>query len=317
MLFHSFKDQNLEIYKLEGGALTDISNDAGTDSRPSRSLDSLKIVFQSNRSGTVQLYLVDANGQNLKQLTTTGNNINAMFGPDNKQVVYQSDRNGNWDIYVLDITSMKETQLTTDPHNDINPYWAPSADAGGQYWITFESDRSGNSNVLVLNVNSGDEFSVTRSTVNTVFPTWSPNGKQLGFLAEVGGVVYNLLVSNVDGSSLTTITNGVMDTGNPAWSPDGNKLAYQANVNGKLDVYTYDLTANKQYQVTQGEGVNSGPSWDCGGTMVAFTSTRTGTPNLFDAIWTGGSPAETLTTGTATNKWVQWAPTKDTSSRAH
>jgi TolB protein len=305
----------LEVYRLSlsgSGGMTNISNSTSTDSRPNRSRDSKWIVFQSNRSGTVQLYLVDADGQNLKQLTTTGNNTNAMFSPDARSVVYQSDRNGNWDIFVLNIATGEEKQLTTDAHSDVNPYFSPSGE-----WITYQSDRTGNDNVLVLNVATGEEFSVTRSATNVIFPSWSPNGKQLSYLTDVGNALYNLTVSAIDGSDAKTITQGSMDTGNTAWSPEGNRIAYQAQNNNKLDVYTYDLKNDKQYQVTAGEGVNSGPSWDCGGQHVAFTSTRTGSPNLLMAVWTGGE-AEFLTNDALTNKWVLWSPTEDNlSSRAH
>jgi Tol biopolymer transport system component len=315
LLFHTFRDQNLEVYKLSltgDKALQNISQSTSTDSRPNRSLDSSKIVFQSNRSGTVQLYVVDANGQNLKQLTTIGNNVNAMFNPKATHVVYQSDRNGNWDLFLLDLASGTEKQLTTDSNNDINPYWSPDG-----LWVTYQSDRTGNDNVLVLNVNTGEEFSVTRGTADSSFPNWSPNGKQLSFLTDAGNALFNLTVSAIDGSGLVTITTGPMDTGNTAWSPEGNRIAYQAMNGDKLDVFTYDLRNSKQYQVTNGEGVNSGPSWDCGGQNVAFTSTRTGSPNVLMSVWTGGE-ANFLTNDNFTNKWVLWSPTEDNlSSRAH
>jgi len=43
---------------------------AGSDEDPAWSPDGRKIVFASSRSGSYQLYSIDLDGQNLRQLTT-------------------------------------------------------------------------------------------------------------------------------------------------------------------------------------------------------------------------------------------------------
>jgi Tol biopolymer transport system component len=65
-VFHSFRLGDLEIFRLDGVEASDgsnvvnISNNAASDSRPSRSPDDKWIVFQSNRDGNVELYLSDS-----------------------------------------------------------------------------------------------------------------------------------------------------------------------------------------------------------------------------------------------------------------
>jgi WD40 repeat protein len=316
LIFHTFRDQNLEIYRLDGvegvpGAqLFNLSNSTAVDSRPSRSPNDQWMVFESNRNGNVELYYGDMQGQSQVRLTNTNaNNINAMVGPDNKTVIFQSDRNGNWDIFSIDITTGLERQLTTDSHDDVHPYWSPDPN-----WIVFESNRTGSPNLFLLNLSTGNEFQVTRDVVEDIFPAWSPNGEQLAFLSNVSGF-WSLFVVDVTGKNLLQITHEG-DAGNVSWSPEGNRLAYQVENNGNVDVYTYDLQTGKEYRLTDYAGPDSAPTWDCSGTRIAFTSTRDGDPNLLQVSWQGG-PQTNLTINPATDKWAEWSPSKETGSRGH
>lgn len=315
IVFHSFRTGNLQIFRLDGvegasGAnVINLSNSAATDTRPSRSPNDAMVVFQSNRNGNVELYLTDSEGKAQTRLTTTkSNNVNAMFGPDNASVIYQSDRNGNWDIYLLDVKTGTDRQLTSNTADDVNPYWSPDKD-----WIVFQSNRSGSWNIYMLNVSTGTEYAVTSFAEDAVFPSWSPNGKQLAFLANLDGN-WNLFVSNLQGGQLQQITSQG-NAGNASWSPDGFRIAYQVD-NGKdnTDVYTYDLSANREYALTSDfVGPDSAPSWDCGGNNVSFTSIRSGNPNIYSAPWTGGAIGN-ITNSPATNKWSEWSPAKEEGS---
>ena len=56
------------------------------------------------------------------------------------------------------------------------------------------------------------------------------------------------------------------------------------------------------------------PTWDCGGTNIAYTSTRDETTNIFQVYWQGGGSSN-LTIHPATDKWSQWSPSKESASR--
>jgi TolB protein len=102
-------------------------------------------------------------------------------------------------------------------------------------------------------------------------------------------------------------------TNNATWSPEGDRIAYQSERNGNLDLYSYDFNEDKEYRVTDYEGIDSGPTWDCGGTNLAFTSLRDGDANVFQVFWQGGG-ASNMTIDPATDKWSQWRPSNDMSS---
>ncbi len=316
IVFHSFRTGPLNVYRLDGveGAanaqLINLSKGPGIDSRPSRSPDDSFVVFQSDRNGNIELYMADNMGANQTRLTNSkSNNINAMVGPDNDTVIFQSDRNGNWDIFSLNIKTGTEHQLTSDSQDDINPFWSPDAN-----WIVFQSNRSGTWNVYLLDLSTGNEYQVSNRPYDVIFPTWSPNGKQLAFFADWGGR-WDLYVSNIDGGNVKRLTS-TGNAGNVSWSPEGNRLAYQVGTDNNTDVFTYDLTNNKQYQLTTFAGADSGPSWDCGGSNVSFTSMSAGNPDIYSVPWNGGTISY-ITNDPATDKWSEWSPSKEDASQGY
>jgi beta propeller repeat protein len=317
LVFHTFRDGNLEIYRLdgiegqEGFKLVDLTRNQAVDSRPSRSPNDSWVVFQSNRDGNVELYYTDlGGGLNPIRLTyTQSNNTNPMYGPDSRTIVYQSDRNGNGDLFLINQRNKEELQITSSPAEDINPYYSPDLD-----WVVFQSNRNNNWDLFIVNTTTGNEYQLTNSAANEIFPAWSPNGKQVAFLSDEGGGT-DLFIVDYNGKNLKRITTDGK-TNNIAWSPEGNRIAYQSERNGNLDIYTYDLTTGKEYRVTTNPGPDSGPTWDCGGANLAFTATTDGDPNIFQVYWQGGAVGN-MTIDPATDKWSQWRPSNDVSSTGY
>jgi Tol biopolymer transport system component len=317
LIFHTFRDDNLEIYRLDGVEgqpgfkLHNLSKNAAVDSRPSRAPNDSQVAFQSNRDGNVELYTTDILGSGTPQrLTKTqSNNTNPMYGPDARTIVYQSDRNGNMDLFTIDENTRKEKQITSDPSDDINPFYSPDLK-----WLVFQSNRNTNWDLFILDTVTGNEVQLTNSPANETFPAWSPNGKQIAYISEENGNT-DLYIVDVNGTNLKRITTDGK-TVNAVWSPEGYRIAYQSERNGNLDIYSYDLKADKEYRVTDYHGQDSGPTWDCGGTNLAFTSIRDGNPNIFQVFWKGG-PAGNMTIDPATDKWSQWRPSNDVSSTGY
>jgi len=147
--------------------------------------------------------------------------------------------------------------------------------------------------------------------MDETFPSWSPNGRQIAYLSNNAGKT-DLYIVDQNGNNLQRITvDG--QTNNHVWSHEGNRIAYQSERNGNLDVYSYDLINKKEYRVTTYAGIDSGPTWDCGSTNLAFTSDRDGDTNIFQVFWQGGE-AGNMTIDPATDKWSQWRPSNDVSS---
>jgi TolB protein len=319
IVFHTFRDGDLEVYSLFNGAedsagaqLYNLSSSSiSEDSRPTRSPNDMYIVFESNRDGNVELYLTDPYGSFQEPLTDTdSNNINPVFMADNRTVVFQSDRNGNWDIFKIDIYTGAETQLTTDSNDEIFPFASPDPN-----WIVFQSNRFGNEDLFLLNAFTGEETQLTEDITNEMFPAWSTNGDQIAYLSDEGGD-WALYVVDYSGENKELIAGGLgINIGNHSWSPEGFRIAYQSEEGGNVDIFTYDFVSGEYYQLTDFAGADSSPTWDCGGTMISFTTVRDGDPNVYQTDWQGLGDESYLTNHPATDKWSEWSPSKEQGSR--
>lgn len=86
ILFYGNVDGNFEIYtiKVEGREQKRLTNHPLMDIRPRWSLDDKKIVFErGNKRDNHHIYIMDANGENLKQLTFLNYNYAPSFIPNN------------------------------------------------------------------------------------------------------------------------------------------------------------------------------------------------------------------------------------------
>ena len=87
------------------------------DEQPRWSPDGQRLAFRSNRSGSYNLYVMDADGRNLRRLTDhAGNDYDPSWLPDGESVVFASDRDrgvGRYDLYRYWLADGSVERLTT------------------------------------------------------------------------------------------------------------------------------------------------------------------------------------------------------------
>ena len=104
---------------------------------PRWSKDGKHILFQSNESGKWQIYVMNENGSNIRQITKDSSNNNFLdWSPDNKKIAFVSDRTGDEEIFVMNANGTDQKQLTFTHARNIHPYWTPKGDK-----IFFNSTR--------------------------------------------------------------------------------------------------------------------------------------------------------------------------------
>ena len=138
-MFTSTRDGDPEIYtmNLDGSDQTRLTYEKGYDGGPFFSLDGTKIVFRASRPVTksdmadyddlvkyglvrptaLELYVMDADGKNMKQVTDFGRaSFAPFFFPDAKRIIFSSNMNSespmNFDLYMINVDGSGLEQIT-------------------------------------------------------------------------------------------------------------------------------------------------------------------------------------------------------------
>jgi Tol biopolymer transport system component len=130
---------------LDGMSVKRLTTANGYNAEGSYSPDGKSIVFCSSRSGekNLELYIMDADGKNVRQLTNAPGCYNGgpFFSPDGKRVIFRSDRKkkDHLQLYVINADGTGERALTDD-ENWV--FWAPFWYKDGKHIIYTAADHS-------------------------------------------------------------------------------------------------------------------------------------------------------------------------------
>jgi len=280
LIAHRFADEI--IFRLGGG----IAGIAET-----------KIYFVSNRSGSKEIWQMDYDGANPKQLTHTGSiALSPHVSPDGSRVAFSGMTKEGWQIqmYSLDLG-----RLVTFQHfsgDNYSPAWASDGQS-----IAFSSSRTGNTEIYTVGAAGGTPHRLTDSKGPDISPTWNPRtNAQIAWVSGRTGLpqIYNMAS---DGTNVVRVTDQGYAV-SPSWSPNGQFLAfawvrhYGPGEPGASDIYVMDVASKQWAQLTHDGGRNDFPSWSPDGRHIVFQSSRTGRVQIYSML-ADGSEVRVLTAG--------------------
>lgn len=196
-------DRHYDIYiaNSDGSDPRNISNAEGYDAEGSYSADGSQILFASNReaysrklslaeqalfeddsSYFMDLYGMDADGGNVRQLTRSpGYDGGPFFSPDGSKITWRRfNPDGNSaEIWTMDADGSNQRQLTADAMVAWAPYYHPS----GEYLI-YSSNQLGHANFELFLIDTQGAHApvrVTNTDGTDILPVFSPAGDQLAW----------------------------------------------------------------------------------------------------------------------------------------
>lgn len=194
-----------------------------------------QIAFASTRSSIPQLYLVNADGTDLKQLTIMEQGAcQPSWSPDGSQLVFISPCLGRADftetiynessLYIINADGTGLDQLTAAPGSDFEPAWSPDGSK-----IAFTSVRGGFRQIYSLDIESREVTLLTNTTsaIESSQPSWSPDGTKIVYLVKRVGS-YQVWTMNANGQEAVQVTRSGQDLWDylPTWSPDGRTVFF-------------------------------------------------------------------------------------------
>ncbi len=211
--YESSSATDVDIYILDADGERNLTNDPGHANRyPAWSPDGSTIAFsrQTPFSQNGALWLIDADGTNMRRITSPGVvNEQPSWSPNGRWIAFSSDRSGDHDLWVVRPDGTGLRQVTDTPtFQEGNPNWSP--DGGRLAYDICES---------------------------ATFPCpGSPN--------------YEIVTANADGTGVRRLTNVEGIDFNPAWSPDGTQIVFRSDRTGFTHLFTMNADGSDQTQLT-------------------------------------------------------------------
>lgn len=220
--------------------------------------DGTRVAFQSDRDGSSDLYIMNADGSNVVQLThDTTTDIEPTWSPDGTKIAWASKFDGDYDITVINVDGTGRQNLT--PHlgnDDLAPTWAPdSKRVAFQSWngTTWDVDYATLGEPEIRNA-------VVSKQYHEELPDWSPDGTKIAYITGISGAI-QVWVYDIATGTGTQLTTADGQSVWPRWSPDGKQIAFSSNRDGDMEVFTMNADGTNQTQLTHNTGTDNVADW--------------------------------------------------------
>jgi Tol biopolymer transport system component len=217
----------LQEFPLHGGPARTITPSVGFDRQPVYSPDGRQILFSSNRSGNIDLWLVDLDSGELTQVTDDqAHDWDPAFSPDGRHILWSSNRGGHMEIWISNRDGTGARQVSNDGLDAENPTMTPD----GQ-WIVYASANDDHLGLWRIRPDGTDAEHLHRGT--DLIPEVSPDGRYALFstirsLNFVIKVVDLATGAEVPFEIEIVLSDRAQDVvyGRARWTPDGSGIIY-------------------------------------------------------------------------------------------
>jgi Tol biopolymer transport system component len=223
---YSSSETDIFIMNEDGTNLIQLTDNPSFNTTPTWSPDGHRIAFVSTRDMSLpNIYTIDIDGSNLKQLTQRTYDVHPAWSPDGQYILFSSHRGvytsgstDSLDIYIMKTDGTNVVRLTNTVGIQMAPVWSPDGKK-----ILFLSDLKGFDQEFDLYVMNVDGTSLTRLTTKQLVyshATWSSDSKCIIFDKETiqhsgKSTIYSIGADGSNETQLITISNSFW----PVWQP--------------------------------------------------------------------------------------------------
>jgi TolB protein len=267
-----------------------------------QSLFGTHIYFVSNRTGHQEIWMMDPDGKNQRQITHyNSDSIEPVASPDGTKVAFTSWAHVTPGIFVFSVDPVRELRFYNQSASvNSSPSFAPD---GKQ--IIYSSSSGKCCRIFIANLDGTGFRAVSSLAAIDTEPKINPKtGSEILFTSGRSGPqqIYKM---NMDGADVERLTDGTGEAGNPAWHPDGQIMAFawtRGFMAGNWNIFLMDVASRRiMTQLTHSEGKNEHPSFAPDGNHLVFASTRHGRDQIYTML-ADGTQVQPLTTQGTNNR---------------
>jgi TolB protein len=181
LYYTSYKLGNPDIFlhNLSTGERTGVARYAGSNISPAPSPDGSKVAMILSKSGAVDLWVANADGSGLKQLTKTREDDSSpCWSPDGQWICFATKINERRSLCKIPASGGTVQRISTAGiSNPSEPDWSPDGK-----WIVFTAQMGG-FDVCVVPASGGSATVL----VNGEDPSWGPNSRTVVYARRQGG----------------------------------------------------------------------------------------------------------------------------------
>jgi TolB protein len=285
----------------------DNGNEGGGILEPAARRGGTRIVFDSRRGSSLDLYVMKIDGSGLQPITTApGAERGPSWSPDGSRIAYYGadDEQANYDIFVINADGTDPRNLTNSPTvDDRYPSWSPDGDQ-----IVFHSNPEGDYDLYMVNADGTDIHPITDNDAQDLGPDWSPDGRYIAFHTDAWGYPFEIAILDLETGEVWRVTDSEALSSFPTWSPDGRKLAYHtidAETSG-VNIHIIGADRSEERVLITGLDRSAFPDWSPDGRSIIFQS-GSDENSAIAMIPVEGGTAQPLT-GSQMNFLPEWEP---------
>jgi Tol biopolymer transport system component/DNA-binding winged helix-turn-helix (wHTH) protein len=279
----------LFLYTIKTHQHVPLTDNQSLNADPSFSPDGKQIVFVSDRDKNANIYVMQADGSNLRRLTDEPSFDNfPAFSPDGTQIAFQSNREDErTQVYLKNLNDDTPPRKLTRSDKEMGTYprcWSPD---GTQ--ILLYTPENGKDRIVLADVDPPAQTIVSDDTADLSIPRLSADGRQILYQARTSDHRVELRLTDLETKTTRTIFKAEGDYLGPAWSPDNSLIAFSHKENGNSEIFTIRRDGTGLRNLTNNPLKDYDPVFSPDGNEIIFVRDNYGPTQLYRMDLNGGN----------------------------